>query len=138
MAGDYSVNYAVDFKDEQEVGKAEECIFGKSCYIKLGKLGVTLTIRVDSLDDQKASAGLTRDRNPNGCCYFFDGVSTKFVKASESPHHLPLYEGGRRRGNEFVLNQRVGMLSFIVSNARGRAPSMSEQKFGRRRGSGAR
>jgi hypothetical protein len=136
-AGDYSVKYAVDLKGEQEVGQAEECIFRQSCHIELGKLGVTLTILMDSLDDQRASVGLTRGANPNGCCFFFDGISKKFVRANLSPHHLPLYEGRRRRGNELVLNQEVGTLSLIVSNAKDRVPSMSEQMLGRQ-GSGAR
>jgi len=114
-AGDYTVTYAFDGVETTETGKAE-CEYRSHCRIDFENAGMSLSLGFR--DSRRASIdiavyGLRRAN----CCFFFDGVSSVSRDLSGmSLIRLHVYEGHRRRGNEFIQNAPIGVLNLNISN----------------------
>jgi hypothetical protein len=114
-AADYTVAYAFDGVETTETGKAE-CEYRSYCEVNFEKAGVSLLLGFR--DPRHTSIGITVYglRRAN-CCFFFDGVSSVSRDLGRtSLIRLHVYEGHRRRGNEYIQNAPIGVLSLNISN----------------------
>jgi hypothetical protein len=100
----YSIAYAIEKGGNSERG-AFQCELRKVCRQLIGpeKLRLTITFMEES-DVWVSLSGRA------GCCYFDDANWRAQVDSRRRSHRLPIFEGVARRGNEFVQNDRVGIL----------------------------
>jgi hypothetical protein len=91
-AGDYQVAYAIDAGGLRESGK----------YV------------VGAHSGQRRHLVLVDIHDGTNCCYFYDGGYETYLDGDKPYHQLPIFEGRKRLGNEFVLNRKIGniFLSF--------------------------
>jgi hypothetical protein len=52
-----------------------------------------------------------------GCCYFPDGGPQPHVNEWRGAQHFAIYEGRERKGNELVINTRIGTLSLLFARS---------------------
>jgi hypothetical protein len=114
-AGDYSVTYAIDAYAKNDAGKIESCEYLKSCFITSASLG--LSIFLNSIREDRRSVEL-QVYGPFGCCYSADAARSIYLDIKPGLQRVPLYEGRQRRRNEYVLNQRFGVLYIEFSDFR--------------------
>ena len=116
-AGDYTITYAFDGPEAIETGKAE-CECRSYCEIKFENAGVSLSLGFR--DARHTSLGISAyaPRRAN-CCFFSDGVDSvsRDIRVS-SLIRLRVYEGHRRRGNEFIQNLPIGLVYLKISDLR--------------------
>ena len=119
FAGDYTVSYALDAGDLKDSGTSHDCTYGQSCTIRSDKLDLSVIVAVYLPDRRKpkhASISVLGGRSRLDCCFFPDGVSD-FDFDFEKPFvKIGVYEGRRRRRNEFVLNSPLGILYLQFSD----------------------
>ena len=131
-AGDYTVSYAFDGTTVQDVaaavtsplneqGTRQDCRYDTFCTIRLEKSD--LEIRLDV--SQASRHGRRIFVSANGgraqglaCCYFSDGERTFSRELREPFVKLHVYDGHRRKGNEFVQNFHLGVLYLQFSGLR--------------------
>ena len=117
-AGDYTVSYAFDGKDSTETGTARDCKYDATCRIEFGKLDLTVLMSLDrdARNREQISISIYGGRSLDlGCCYFADGVDRLSLEFQPFVH-LGVYEGRRRRRNEWVLNSYFGVLYLQFSD----------------------
>jgi hypothetical protein len=117
-AGDYTVSYAFDGKDSNEVGTARECSYDALCTIELRQidLKVSMSLGRDGSGREQISISIHGGLSLGlGCCYFADGVNHLFF-GFQPFVHLGVYEGRPRRRNEWVLNSYFGVLYLQFSD----------------------
>lgn len=114
-AGDYSVTYAIDADAKNDAGKIESCEYSKSCFITSASLG--LSIFLSSVREDHRSVEL-QVYGPSGCCYSADAARSIYLDIKPGLQRVPIYEGRARRRNEFVLNNRFGVLYIEFSDFR--------------------
>jgi len=114
-AGEYVVSYAIDAGDLNDVGKIDSCEYDKRCVITSNKTRLSIVLRF--MHPDHASVELEVD-GPPGCCYSADASKTIFLEILPTLQRVPIYEGRPRRRNEFVLNNRFGILYLEFSNMR--------------------
>ena len=114
-AADYIVAYALDGIENIETGGAE-CEYRSYCDIKFENAGVLLSLGFR--DARHTSLGIRAyaPRRAN-CCFFSDGVDSvsRDIRVS-SLIRLHVYEGHRRRGNEFKQNLPIGVVYLKISD----------------------
>jgi hypothetical protein len=111
-AGDYVVSWAFDAGDKNETGIRADCVYTKLCIIKPEKSDFTVDLTFWRPKSRVARIEISR---VFGCCYFAQGES--FVeRGTDSLIRLGVYEGRRRKGNEYVLNAPVGILYLQFSD----------------------
>ena len=114
-AGDYSVTYAIDTGDKNDVGNIESCEYIRRCTIKSGSLGLSIDLRIIREDHAWVELEVN---GPYGCCYSADANKTIYLEIKPTLQRVPIYEGRLRRRNEFVLNKKFGVLYIEFSNLR--------------------
>jgi len=116
-ATDYSVAYALDTDGKTETGKLENCNSIDTCKIKFRAIDATarLSYFANPPDGDKIVLSMW---GASACCYFSDGNDTIRLDPRKQLHAVPIYAGHARRRNEFIQNQRLGVLyvSFAVSH----------------------
>lgn len=130
VAGDYTVSYAFDGTTAQDVaaavtsslneqGTRQDCTYGTFCTIRLSKSDLEIRLDLSQLERDKkrifvsANGGRTQGL---ACCYFSDGESTVSRELREPLVKLHIYDGHRRKGNEFVQNLHLGVLYLQFSD----------------------
>jgi len=103
-AGDYQVAYAIDARGLTESGKNAECIYEKACRLNFERTSIRILVNADR--GQKHH--LISIYDSANCCYFADGGDMVWLDGDKPFHQLPIFEGRRRLGNEFVLNRKIG------------------------------
>jgi hypothetical protein len=103
-AGDYEVAYAIDARGLREFGKNAECIYEKGCRLNFKRTSIRILVNADRA--QKHHLVSIYD-NAN-CCYFADGGDMVWLDGDKPFHQLPIFEGRKRLGNEFVRNIKIG------------------------------
>jgi hypothetical protein len=111
-AGDYVVAWAFDAGDKNEMGIRADCVYEEYCTIKPEKSDFDVSLRFRRPGYRVASIRISRGLS---CCYFAEGESS-VERGTESLIRLTVFEGRARRGNEFVLNTRVGYLYLQFSD----------------------
>jgi len=114
-AGDYTLIYAIDANGKNDAGKIETCEYSKPCGIEPPGFG--LMIFLSFIRPGQRSVELHVYGRP-GCCYSADAATTIYVDITPDLLRVPLYEGRKRRGNEFVQNKKFGVLYLEFSNMR--------------------
>lgn len=114
-AGDYSLTYAIDANDRHDAGKIETCVYDKPCEIQ--PIGFGLSIFLSFIRANHRWVELHIFGEP-GCCYSADANRTINLEIKPGLLRVPLYEGRKRRQNEFVRNERFGILYLEFSNLR--------------------
>lgn len=114
-AGDYSVTYAIDANGKNDAGKIETCNYSKPCEIK--PVGFGLWIFLTFIHPNHRWVELDVSGQP-GCCYSADADSTINLEIRPGLLRVPIYQGRKRRGNEFVQNKRFGVVYLEFSNMR--------------------
>jgi hypothetical protein len=111
-AGDYQVAYAIDAGGVREPGKYVECIYRTACRLDFERTSIHMLVIADG--GQKRSFVLVNIYDGRNCCYFYDGGNWISLNGDKRYHQLPIFEGRKRVGNEFVLNRKIGniFLSF--------------------------
>jgi hypothetical protein len=109
VAADYTVSYAWEAYGEVGTGENQACVFGTTCWVRIKEPRASLMIYRKDEADRSVSVELQLD-NRWGCCVFGDARRTAHIDPHRPLHRLPIFEGKERRGNEVVINTRVGML----------------------------
>lgn len=114
-AGDYSITYAFDGPEGTETGSTE-CEFQSYCKIKFENAGVSLWLEFQDIHHTRLHIAAHALRRAN-CCFFSDGVDSvdRDIRMS-SLIRLHVFEGHRRRGNEFIQNAPIGVLYLKISD----------------------
>lgn len=115
MAGDYVVAYAIDAYGNHEFGKLENCTYKSVCTTRDNRLEFTIFVIVNGPHDQNASVSMSRPRS--GCCLFSDGDDSKQFDVREPVNSFTIFEGRKRKQNEFVRNRMIGTLYIAFSNS---------------------
>lgn len=115
FAGDYSVIYAIDANGTTDAGKLDTCTYVKTCEIR--SEGLRMRIELHAHWPDRRSVVLTI-YGPNGCCYSADANDEFYVDVKPGLQKLRIYAGRRRQQNEFVLNERFGILYVEISDNR--------------------
>ena len=111
-AGDYVVSWAFDAGDKNETGIRADCVYTERCTVKPEKSDFEVEL---TFWRPKPRIARIRISTVLGCCYFSQGDS--FVERdTASLIRLGVYEGRRRKGNEYVLNAPVGVLYLQFSD----------------------
>jgi hypothetical protein len=110
-AGDYAVAYALDVGGRQETGIVEECRSQASCSFKFRTQAISIELSSIGRDDK---VSITIFSSQPGCCFFYGG-SRSISRDIGSLVGLYLYEGHKRKGNEFVENLHFGTLFLRFS-----------------------
>jgi hypothetical protein len=111
-AGDYKVAYALDIKGRKISGVLDECNFGKVCRKNIDELALGIGVIAENAGDRRVFVAID---GSGGCCFFSDGVDSMRIDSTERLNQLPVFEGIRRSGNEFVRNQRIGTLYISIA-----------------------
>ena len=114
-AGDYSLTYAIDANGKNDAGKIETCEYVEPCEIRPAGLGLWISLSFIRPDHRWVNLVLY---GPAGCCFSADGIRTIYLEIKPGLLRVPIYEGRARRGNEFVQNNRFGILYLEFSNLR--------------------
>lgn len=116
-AGDYTVSYALDAGDTQDIGKSEKCTFKYYCDLASEKLdfNILLSFHYPDRNHPKHNEVHISISGRNGCCYFSDGVDS-VVRDAGALIRINIYRGRPRIRNEFILNEPVGILYLQFSN----------------------
>jgi hypothetical protein len=114
FAGDYTVAYAFDTGDLIETGQREKCEYSEECKITLEKTELTIRLAFWHPDVDKVHVWVS-DQRP-GCCFFSDGVETVSHDARGASISLNVFEGRKRKRNEFIQNTPVGVLYLRFSD----------------------
>jgi hypothetical protein len=114
-AGDFTLNYAIDVGSATDAGKVDSCTYLSFCEIKSADLRMRLMINVHRPDHRSVEL---RIYGPNGCCYSDDANDIFYLDIKVGLQRLPIYAGRRRQRNEFVLNERLGILYLEFSDIR--------------------
>lgn len=111
-AGDYQVAYAIDAGGLRESGKYVECIYRTACRLNFERTSIHMSVIAD--EGQKRHFVFVNIYDGINCCYFYEGDDVTYLDGDRPYHQLPIFEGRKRLGNEFVLNRRIGsiFLSF--------------------------
>jgi hypothetical protein len=109
----YSMQFAIDAGEIQQVGRVESCSYGHSCRATIPGLDIDMGVVLRSSSDRAAAIHLSQN---GGCCYFAEGETWTRVDARRRVHHLKVFEGKGRKKNEFVINRLVGTLSLVFSH----------------------
>ena len=112
-AADYAVAYAIDVGGRQETGIVDNCNTQTACNFNLKTQSISIGLSLIGRDEK---VNITIYGSRPGCCFFYGG-STSVSRSTESLIGLYLYEGHRRKGNEFVENFHVGTLFLRISRA---------------------
>jgi hypothetical protein len=115
FAGDYSLVYAIDANGKTDSGRIETCTYAKACEIE--PAGMRLSIFLSFLHQDHSSTQLYI-YGARGCCYSADADRTIYLDIRPGLLRVPIYAGVRRKGNEFVRNERFGVLYLEFSNMR--------------------
>ena len=111
-AGDYVVSWAFDAGEKNETGIRADCVYTERCTVKPEKSDFEVELTFWRPESRIARIRIS---TVFGCCYFSQGES--FVKrGTDSLIRLGVYEGRRRKGNEYVLNTPVGILYLQFSD----------------------
>jgi hypothetical protein len=114
-AGDYSVAYAIDANGKTDKGIVDTCQYIDVCEITSAVLGVTLSLGFTRPDHNSIELEI---RGPPGCCYSADANLTFYLDARRGLQRVPIYSGHQRKRNEFVRNERFGIVYLGFSNLR--------------------
>jgi len=114
-AGDYSVAYAIDANGKTDKGIVDTCKYIDVCEITSADLGVTLSLGFTRPDHDSIELEI---RGPPGCCYSADAKLTFYLGTRRGLQRVPIYVGHQRKGNEFVRNERFGVVYLEFSNLR--------------------
>lgn len=114
-AGDHSVTYAIDAGDKSDVGKIENCEYVHGCIITSKIVGLTIFL---DYAYQNREWVVLRIYGPPGCCFSADAARPIYLKIEPTLQRVPIYEGRLRRRNEFVMNNRFGVLYIQFSDLR--------------------
>jgi hypothetical protein len=112
--GDYQVAYAIDARGLREAQKSEECVCETPCWLKFKGTSIHIVITVDGRQKRHAVVVYTYD--DRNCCYFSDGGNVISLDDDKPYHKLPIFEGKKRLGNEFVLNRKAGDIFLAFAN----------------------
>jgi hypothetical protein len=121
-AGDYEVAYAIDAHGEKAMGQSAECTYKDSCRLTLDTL---TSIAIVFYAKQEFNLYIY---GRDGCCFFSDGESFVRIDAERPFHRLSIFEGRQRRGNEVVVNKKIGELFLAFRNLTP-APHTGPQPF---------
>lgn len=114
-AGDYSVAYAIDVDGKNDAGKIENCEYTKVCMIESVSSGLSISMGFFHPDHRGVELEV---KGPPGCCYSGDAIRTFYLEVKPGLLRVPIYHGQARRENEFVQNERFGVLYLEFSNLR--------------------
>jgi len=115
-AGDYSLSYAIDANGRNDAGKIETCEYVKACEIEPVGFGPSIFLSFMHPDHRSVNIEVYGRRR--GCCYSADATRTIYLDIKPGLLRVPLYEGRERSGNEFIRNEKFGMLYLEFSNLR--------------------
>ena len=115
MAGDYTLNYAIDADGKSDAGKVETCGYETTCDIESANSGLSLSLFFLQPDHKSIEL---RVKGPPGCCYSADANRIFYLEIAPTLLRVPIYQGRPRRGNEFVQNERLGYVYLQFSNMR--------------------
>jgi hypothetical protein len=113
LAADYEVNYAVDMRGEVESEGSVECSYGTSCWFESKKSHIFVALRFNISPRRRFSVSIYGAEA--GCCYFSNGDGTADINVYNNKYaKLDIFEGRGRKGNELILNNKIGtlLLSF--------------------------
>jgi hypothetical protein len=113
-AGDYEVAYAIDARGLRESGKHAECIYEKACRLNFERTSIRILVNADR--GQKHH--LVSIYDSANCCYFADGGDMVWLDGDKPFHQLPIFEGRKRLGNEFVRNRKIGDIFLAFRDLR--------------------
>jgi len=108
LAGDYKVDYAIDVHGVAESGETSECSYGRSCRLEFRESHIYVYLIFNGASNKRFS--VTIHGRDDACCYFSDGDTSKMFIENRQINKLKVFEGRRRRGNEFVRNEPIGTL----------------------------
>lgn len=129
FAGDFAVSYAFDGTTGQDVaaavisalneqGTKKDCRYDTLCEIELSKSDLSITFDLRRDRDRKDISVYVNGRGSRSfnCCTFGGGDQTFSRNFWEPLVRVPIYEGHRRRGNEYVQNLYLGVLYLQFSD----------------------
>ncbi|WJR76484.1 hypothetical protein [Bradyrhizobium sp. NP1] len=114
-AGDYVVTYAIDADGKIDTGKINSCRYAKPCDVSAAGLILSMSLKFARQDEAWLDLFVV---GPPNCCYSADAKRTIQVKVTPGLMRVPIYQGRLRKGNEFVRNERFGVLYFEFSDLR--------------------
>jgi len=113
-AADYSLAYGIELNGMRDTGTLDQCDIGELCEIRSARLDLRIIVWVDRIDSGLADIYISGHRRT--CCLFGDGDHRYRADIEQALIRIPIYEGKRRLGNEFVRNKPVGTLWLSFSN----------------------
>ena len=108
FAADYTVSYALDAGDLTDAGNGH-CKFEEHCRLRSEKVGLEVWLTFYDPTHEKVDISVYGTNGRQSCCFFYDGVES-VSRNTESLIRLRVYEGRRRKQNEFRLNMPLGVL----------------------------
>lgn len=115
LAGDYTLNYAIDANGQTGTGKVESCRYEKTC--EINSAGLELSLSLDPVGPEGPLLTLNV-QGPADCCYSADAALDFYVRVNPGLLRVPVYRGKLRKGDEFVRNERFGTVYLEFSNLR--------------------
>ncbi|WJR76486.1 hypothetical protein [Bradyrhizobium sp. NP1] len=109
------MTYAIDANGKTDTGRVDSCTYTETCHIESHAIG--LSISLTFIRPDHASIDLEME-GPTGCCYSSDAAETIHLETKPGLRRVPMYRGRERRRNEFVRNERFGVLYLQFSNLR--------------------
>jgi len=115
-AADYSVAYALEVEGKTETGKIENCNSIDSCRVKFRTTDAMADFTYFTNGNVRGKVMLSMSGD-SACCYFKDGNEYLWLDTNTRLHTVTVYAGHARRGNEVIVNRKLGVLylSFAVS-----------------------
>lgn len=112
-AADYSLAYGIELNGMRDTGTMDQCDIGQRCEIRNARLDLLIIVTVDRIASWQADIFIYGHRG--NCCLFGDGDHRYRADIRQALIRVPIYEGKRRLGNEFVQNKSVGTLWLSFS-----------------------
>ena len=109
-AGDYTVSYAFDAREELNDSGKQTCEYKSYCRIESEKLKLSIRLAFWDPNHRIVTISVSGEQGRWGCCYFSDGVDDVKRDARDSLIRLYVYVGRRRIRNEFIQNEPLGIL----------------------------
>jgi hypothetical protein len=107
-ASEYTVSYAFDAGDLTDASSGH-CKFEEDCRLQSEKLSLMVWLTFYDPTHEKVDISVYGINGRRSCCYFYDGAES-VSRNTDSLVHLRVYEGRRRKQNEFRLNTPLGVL----------------------------
>ena len=85
----------------RDTGTLNQCNIGEPCEIRNARLDLFITVTVDRVANWQADI---RIAHRGACCLFGGGDDSRHADVRQDLIRVPIYEGKRRLGNEFVQN----------------------------------